>query len=511
MSTTTKRVLLATALFGALGGILPAAKASAGGVIKIAREQDSTTFDPIISQQNPDCWIFPNIFASLVRATPDATKVVPNLAESWTVSQDGKTYTFKLRPGLKFSDGSPIKASDVKFSILRARDTKESAWTSLYTGIADIAAPDDTTAIFTLKAPSAVFLANIAMFAAGILPEAAVTKMGEEAFAQMPVVSGAYSLQEWKHGDKVVLAKNPYFWNAAHVNLDRIEWILIPNDNSRILKLQGGEVDAAIIVPFNRVADLQKDPKLKVHLDPSTREDHMVANFAHKPLDNKDVRQAIYQAIDRKAIVEAVTFGIGEVANSFISKGALFYNADQKDYPHDPEASKALLAKAGVKLPLKLDLLIFAGDSAHEQTAVLMKDQLAKVGIELNVVKQESGQAFDTMTAGNYDLALNYWTNDIIDPDEKTAFTVYGDDVTKSYYTNYKNPEVTKLVDDSRVELDEGKRKQIYYRIQQLAKNDIHWFDLYYSPYRNVSAAYVKNFTQNPLGGWSLEETTLEK
>ena len=508
MLTTLKRSLLATALLGAMVLTLPA---YAGGTIKIAREADSTTFDPIISQQNPDCWIFPNIFASLVRATPDATKVVPNLAESWTTSADGLTYTFKLRAGLKFSDGTPIKASDVKFSILRARDTKESAWASLYSGIADITAPDDTTAVFTLKAPSAVFLANIAMFAAGIIPEAAMTKMGAEAFAQMPVVSGAYKLEEWKHGESVILTKNPYFWNAAKVNLDRIEWLLIPNDNSRILKLQGGEVDAAIIIPFNRVADLQKDPKLKVHLDPSTREDHMVANFAHKPLDNKDVRQAIYQALDRKAIVDAVTFGIGEVANSFISKGALFYNAAQKDYPYDPEASKKLLAKAGVKLPLKLDLLIFAGDSAHEQTAVLMKDQLGKVGIEINVVKQEAGQAFDTTSAGNYDLALNYWTNDIIDPDEKTAFSVYGDDVTKSYYTNYKNEEVTKLVDASRTELDEAKRQAIYYKIQQTVKDDIHWFDLYYSPYRNVSAAYVKNFTQNPLGGWSLEETTIEK
>ncbi len=508
MTSSWKRMLLAAVATAGLSAAL--APAHAAGTLLIAREADSTTFDPIATQQNPDCWIYPNIFAGLVKASVDGTKIEPSLAESWTTSPDGLTYTFKLRPGLKFSDGSPIKASDVRFSILRARDTKESAWNSLYSGIADVQPKDDTTVVITLKAPSAVFLANIAMFAAVVLPEAAMTKMGEEAFAQKPVVSGAFMVDEWKHGDRVILKKNPNFWNASHVSLDRVEWIIVANDNTRILKMQAKEVDAAIILPFNRVAELQKTPGLTVHLDPSTREDFIVMNEAHKPFDNVDVRKAINMAIDRKALVEAVTFGIGEVANSFISKGALYYNPNNKDYSYDPAAAKALMQKAGVT-SAKVGLLITAGDSSHEQMAVLLKDQLAKIGVELTVTKKEQGQAFDTVAAGDYDMSIQYWTNDIIDPDEKTAFSVYGDDTNKSFYTNYKNPTVTKLVDASRTALDPAKRAVIYNQIQQIVKDDAQWVDLFYSPYRNVTASYVKNFTQNPLGGFTLEDTTVEK
>lgn len=509
MISSWKHALLAAAATASLLGGAPAS-ASAAGRLLIAREADSTTFDPIATQQNPDCWIYPNIFAGLVKASVDGTRIEQNLAESWTSSPDGMTYTFKLRPDLKFSDGSSLKSSDVRFSILRARDTKESAWNALYSGIADVVPQDDRTVVFTLKAPSAVFLANIAMFAAAILPEAAFNKMGEEAFAQKPVVSGAFAVEEWKHGDRVVLKKNPNYWNASHVSLDYVEWIIIANDNTRILKLQGKEVDAAILVPFNRIADLQKTPGLNVHLDPSTREDFLIMNLAHKPLDSLDVRRAISMALDRKAMVEAVTFGIGEVANSFISKGALFYDPKTTDYSYDPAEAKKLLAKAGVG-SLKLGLLITAGDSSHEQMAVLMKDQLAKIGIELTVTKKEQGQAFDTATAGDYDLATMYWTNDIIDPDEKAAFSVYGDDTNKSFYTNYKNPEITKLIDDSRTELDEVKRQKIYSKIQQIVNDDAHWVDLFYSPYRNLTASTVKNFTQNPLGGFTLEDTVIEK
>ena len=508
MMSLLKHALLATAFSASLlGGLTPA---SAAGTLLIAREADSTTFDPIATQQNPDCWIYPNIFAGLVKASVDGTKIEPNLAESWINSPDGLTYTFKLRPNLRFSDGSPIKASDVRFSILRARDTKESAWNSLYSGIADVVPKDDQTVVFTLKAPSAVFLANIAMFAAAVLPEAALTKMGEEAFAQKPVVSGAFAVDEWKHGDRVILTKNPNYWNASHVSLDRIEWIIVANDNTRILKLQAKEVDAAILIPFNRVAELKNTPGLTVHLDPSTREDFLVMNETHKPFDNVDVRKAINMALDRKAIVEAVTFGIGEVANSYIPKGALYYNAANKDYAYDLDGAKALMKKAGVA-SLKAGLLVTAGDSSNEQMAVLMKDQLAKIGIDLTVTKKEQGQAFDTLTQGDYDLSIQYWTNDIIDPDEKTAFSMYGDDTNKSFYTGYKNAEVTKLIDQSRVELDTAKRAEIYDKIQQIVRDDAQWVDLFYSPYRNATATYVKNFTQNPLGGFTLEDTTIEK
>jgi peptide/nickel transport system substrate-binding protein len=237
--------------------------------------------------------------------------------------------------------------------------------------------------------------------------------------------------------------------------------------------------------------------------------DHMLVNHANAPLNDVRVRQAIYHAIDRQSVVDAVTFGHGKVANSFIPDGAMFYNPDNPDYAFDPDKAKGLLAEAGVE-DLALDFLITAGDSVHDQIGVIVKDQLGKVGVDVNLIKQEEGQQWDSTVAGEYDISINYWTNDVIDPDQKSTFCVYGDDENLSYYTRYKNPEVTALVEQGRVELDADKRRQIYYDIQRMAKNDVHWVDMYYSPFRNASRSNVKNFFQNPMGRFMLEDTSIE-
>src|SRR3546814_204885 len=141
----------------------------------------------------------------------------------------------------------------------------------------------------------------MAMFSAAILPEAAVTAAGDD-FGSNPVGAGAFVLDEWKRGEYLRLKKNPHYWEADRVQLDGVEWVYIPNDNTRILKLQAGEVDAVVFVPFNRVAELEADENINVHLDPSSREDHMLINHAHEPLDDLRVRQALYHAIDRQSI-----------------------------------------------------------------------------------------------------------------------------------------------------------------------------------------------------------------
>src|SRR5262249_45179539 len=210
-------------------------------------------------------------------------------------------------------------------------------------------------------------------------PEAWVKATGAD-FGTKPVGAGAFRLAEWRRGDRVVLERNPNYWEASRVKLDGVEWILVPNDNTRILKLQAGEVDAAIFVPFNAIETLQKDPNIQVHLDPSSREDHMLINHAHKPLGDVRVRKALCIAIDREAIVKTVLFGHGKVANSFVPAGALFYNDANPTCAYDPKTAKSLLDQAGVS-SASLKLLIAAGNSIDEQTSILVKDMLSKVGI----------------------------------------------------------------------------------------------------------------------------------
>jgi peptide/nickel transport system substrate-binding protein len=483
---------------------LGASIAEAAGVLSIGRREDSTTFDPIKSAQNVDNWVFSNVFDVLIRVDKTGTKLEPGLAESWTVSDDGLTYTFKIRDA-KFSDGSPITAGDAAFSLLRIRDNKGSLWSDSYKVIDTAEAADDRTLVVKLKNPSAPFLSTLALPNVSVLSKKAV-EAGEDAFAELPTASsGAFIVKEWRRGDRVILEKNPNFWQADRVKLDGVEWISVPDDNTRMLNVQAGQLDTAIFVPFSRVEELKKDANLNVHIETSTREDHLLINHEHGALAKKEVRQALDMAIDKKALVDTVTFGLGTVANSYVPKGALYYYADNLQRPYDPEKAKAMLAEAGAS-DLTLNYVVRAGDEVVEQTAVLLQQQLAKAGVTVNINKVDPSAEWDMLVAGDYDVGVNYWTNDILDPDQKTTFVV-GHDSNMNYMTRYKNDAVKDLVAKARLELDPAKREAMYIDIQKMAKDDVHWIDLYYSPYINVSRKGIENFYQNPLGRFFLEDT----
>ena len=494
--------LLAASVFLALSVVSEMAQAA--GVLTIGRREDSTTFDPIKSAQNADNWVFSNVFDPLVRVDKSGTKLEPGVAESWTISPDGKVYTFKIRE-TRFSDGTPLTASDAAFSLIRIRDDEGSLWRDSYSIIAKAEATDPRTLVVTLKSPSAPFLSQLALPNASVISQQAMKAEGEEAFAEKPVGSGAFSVKEWLRGEKIVLVKNPNFWQAKNVSLDGVEWLTIPDDNTRMLKVQAGELDAALTVPFSRIASLQKDANLKVELDPSTREDHLLINHSHGALGKVEVRQALDFAIDKDAIVKTVTFGYGQVANSYIPAGALYHYQDNLRRPYDPQKAKAMLKAAGAA-DLKLNYVVNAGDEVDEQIAILLQQQLAKAGVTVNLQKVDPSQSWDMLVAGEYDISVMYWTNDILDPDQKTTF-VLGHDANMNYMTRYHNDQVKALVAAARVEMDSKKREQMYIDLQKMAKADVNWVDLYYSPYRNVSRKNIDGFYQNPLGRFFLEDT----
>ncbi len=319
--------------------------AQAAGVLTIGCREESTTFDPIKSAQNRDTWVFSNVYDTLIRVDKAGSKMEPGLAESWKVSDDGLTYTFKMRAA-KFSDGSPITADDAAFSLLRTRDNKASLWSDAYKLIDTAKAADPQTLVVTLTTPSVPFLSQLASPTVSVLSQKAMTRMGEDAYAQEPVVSGAFFVKEWLRGDRVKLEKNPHFWQADKVSLDGVEWISIPDDNTRMLKVQAGELDSAIFVPFSRVDALHKDPNLTIHSDPSTREDHLLINHEHGLLSKPEVRQALDMAINKKSVVDTVTFGHGQEAYSYIPKGSLYHYADNLKRPFDPAKAKQMLSDA---------------------------------------------------------------------------------------------------------------------------------------------------------------------
>jgi peptide/nickel transport system substrate-binding protein len=345
------------------------------------------------------------------------------------------------------------------------------------------------------------------MFAASILPQKVVEERGD-AFAENPVGAGAFRLKEWRRDEVVILERNPHYWEQGLPKLDGVEWYKIVDDNTRILKVQAGELDVALFIPFNRLAELEQDPDIVVHLDPSTRTDHLVPNHANEWLGKKEVRQALNMAIDREAIIKLVTFGYGKAANSFLPAGMMYYDPDLQPYPSDPDKARALLEQAGAT-DLSLELVHEAGSKVDEQLAIMVQQQLAEIGVDIKLRKVDPAQTIPVLIDGDFELSPAYWTNDVVDPDQKTTFSM-GMDSNENFFTRYQNPEVAALVAQARVEIDPDKRRDLYAQIQKVALEDSVMIDLYYSPFRNISRTNVRNFVQNPLGRLMLEEVTIE-
>ena len=219
---------------------------------------------------NPDIWAFMQIYQQLVKVNVKGDGFEPDLAEKWTTSADGRTWTFFLRKNAKFSNGDPVKASDVVWSLKRAHDTK-GPWQWALEAVEDIRAKDDYTVVISLKEPWAPFLADISLFSNSIMPEKVFKDAKDDDFANKPLGSGAFMLADWKKGEELIMKANPHYYEKGLPKSQELRLKYIPDDNARIIALQSGDVDGIDYPPFSRMEELRKDAKLEAQLNPSTR------------------------------------------------------------------------------------------------------------------------------------------------------------------------------------------------------------------------------------------------
>ena len=268
----------------------------------------------------------------------------PGLATKWELTDDGKLLVLTLRSNVKFADGSPMTSEDVKWSLDRARDPKAGAWNSSLASIDSIEAKDPTTVALKLKHPDPTLLPALATFNSAILPkklfEAASGATPDDkakAFAEKPVGTGPFMLSEWKRGVSMTLKRNPYYWKQGEDGkslpyLDELEFQIIPDDATRLLKLKAGEIDGTEFVPYSRVQELKSDPSLRMELWPSTRVAYLTMNVRPtlkdgkpNPLSNVKVRQAVNHAINKDAVIQITTLGLGKPLKSFMSSTTPLY------------------------------------------------------------------------------------------------------------------------------------------------------------------------------------------
>lgn len=490
---------------------LPAAslRANAEGnkVLRMGYGSEVLTLDPIKTVYGADILIQGMMFARLLHANADRTDIGPGLAESWEISDDGKVYTFHLREA-KFSDGSPITAEDVAFSWHRMRFQKDSAYAAPFQPLVKVEAPDGKTVVMTLDRRFTPFLTLTEIWNTGIVPKAAVEKMGDEAFAKAPVTSGPFKFVEWKPGDRVILARNEHYYREGEPKIDGLEFRYVPDDNTRVSMLQAGELDVCIGVPAARMAEL-KAAGFRADPEPSSTTYDMLINHSAEPFNDLKYRQAVSYGLDRKAISDAVTLGLGTPASSIFSPTLDFFDKSLPVIKRDVEKAKALLAESG-KAGTGFELIQNAGIADEEKAAVLIQAQLAEVGIPVTIAKIDSTQAWTRLIDGEYQAEMNWWYNETRDPDNALRWCVWGAGDNKSYYTRYNNETVNKLVDEAAGETEAAKRAELYSQIQKIAVEEVAQAALFHPNWLNGYATNVQGLTLNVgLQFSSIGQTTL--
>ncbi len=481
---------------------------SAVDTLKIANGVAIDTLDPAENSANESIWIDQNLYGRLVRTDASGTKIIPDIASSWDIASDGLTYTFHLRAA-KFSDGSTITAQDVVWSFNRARAV-EDGWGFLVTPVTSVTATDATTVVFKLKQAHAPMLADLAMYAFSVLPQAKVT--GNAKFFENPVTSGAFTVTGYDPNSLVTLTANPNYFGTKP-KISKVEISVVTNDNTRVLQLQSKQVDVIENPPGNLLKQISSNKDLRVGLFPSTRVDFMIVPVKTKPLDKVEVRQAIKLALDLDEMNKLAYQGNAVPATTFFPYKSLYWDSSATATTPDITKAKQLLATAGYPNGFTIPLVAVSGDAAGQAQAVVVKDQLAKIGITVNIDSSDQSTAYAKERTGTNGLGMRYWTNDIIDPDEVATFgadSTGGANVFSSYWSD---PATNALVEKARSETDAGERQADYATVQKTISDQAPYIPLAYAPFRYATGAWVKGFSVSPLGSYldSLLTLTVDK
>ncbi|MEA2780904.1 MAG: peptide/nickel transport system substrate-binding protein [Rhodospirillaceae bacterium] len=414
-----------------------------GGTLTIARPDEPLTMDPFIPSDNGSIYAIAQVCEPLVLADDTGKGLEPGLAESWEASADNLTYTFKLREGIKFSNGAPVTVDDAVFSLKKVADP-QAAYGFAFDPVKSIDKVDDSHLRITLKSPYATLISAVSLFSSSIVSKADYQK-DPTAFGKKPVCTGPFQVESYERGSQVVLVPNSHYWRKGEDGkplpyLEKVVLKYVPESNSRVLGMRNSDFDAIIQVPLNQVASVKQIDGVTLEVSPAYRLDYVYLNHAKKPIDDKRIRLALNYATNHDAIMKAVYFGIGEIPNSFMPK-VNFWSDKVQPFPYDLEKAKALVSEAGYDgTPIKL--MVDTGNAPFKQIATILQDGWSRAGLKVEIVEFDIGTSFDMTQKGNYQAYVSYITSDINDDDELA--TLEGDyrGSTEAFFSRYKNDEV---------------------------------------------------------------------
>lgn len=487
-----------------------------GGVLRFARSQEPQSLDPVGVADNGSLYTRLQIYDTLVRANPDPSgpAVVPGLATRWDTSADGLTWTFHLR-NARFADGSAVTAADVRFSLGRFTDPKiNTGLSALAFGIDKITAPNRTTAVVSLKHPVGALLENLSVAVASIVPEKLVSAQGKD-FWSKPIGSGPFRVKEWVRGSHLILERNPYYWGKGLPYLDGVRFDFLPDNNARVLKIQGNGADIAEAVPYDQIPRLRQMSGVEVRVNPIPLWDAVFLNHRVKPLDDPKVRQALNYAIDKDALNAAVYGGVAKPANDMMPQ--VRFTAGPSEVPpygFDLAKAKRLIAESSAPQGFSATFLFPAGSTGHKDVATILRDDWAKIGVKIKLEEVGASDLTSRYFGGRWQIAIPTptFTSDVPVPDE-VALLFYRPPPANpigGFATGWKiPPRLWQLTQKFVESTKQSERRTLWPQIQRLTMREAPWVTLFFVPAVTGLRDNVHGFQVLPVGGWDLAHVWL--
>lgn len=437
------------------------------------------------------------IYEGLVSTDVDGS-VVPCLATDWTISEDGLTYTFNLVQGVKFSDGRDVKPEDWVWSMYRARDFELSNYAYIAEAI-DTVEATDTQVIITLKSPTSAFLAELGCFNMVLGCKEYAESMTDEEYLKAPMGTGPYMLKEWNLGTDLTLVANPYYREEGMPKTKEIKYVVIADDNTRLMQLQSHQIDVAPTFPFSLAQAVESNNELQLSIFPSTQIYYLTLNSTHAPFDDPAVRQAMYYALNTAELAQAMAGEYGAPVAAIVSPTqGEWSNTSLEVIDYAPETAKQMLADAGYTEPVKFKLTYRTGSDFYEQISTLIKNQVDQAGFECELEPLERAAASAKYQSLEHQATVLQWVDDYQDPSGVIGWTVDYDQA-KCYYTGLNDVALDQLNEQALVELDHDTRVQMYQEIQQRIHDNANVIPLYRNDSAVASSANVDGVYVSPF------------
>ena len=467
-------------------------------------ESSPTNLDPRVGTDAYSERIDQLLFDALL-TRDDHFDVQPGLAERWE-TPDPRTYVFHLRSGVRFHDGRPLGARDVKWtfdSILNG--TVKTAKASAYRYVASVETPDDATVIFHMKEPDAMLPWNVSEGASGIVPYGS----GPE-FSRHPIGSGPFRFVSLQLDKEVVLERNDAYWGAKP-KIARVRFAIVPDYTTEALELRKGSADIALnsLTP-DTVLTLARDPGLQVERAPGSIYNYLAFNLTDPILKDEQVRQAIACALDRRPLIQYLWRDMARPAASPLPPESWAYDAGVPAWHHDPARARQLLDQAGYPVRNGVRFHLLYKTSTQEVPrlqAAVFQQQLREVGIAVDIRTLEFGTFYSDVLKGAFQMYSLRWIGGNEAPDIFDVFYSANVPPRGANRGHYSNPKVDALIEAGRRETDEAKRKQIYAQIQEIVGEELPYVSILYLDNVMVHSRRVRNLRLDPSGNYNFLKT----